>query len=82
MRNNCSLQPTPGEECHAGTTGGKGHSSQGLFAAVCNYYFIMLNNECFIIFFFHKKDMELLERVQRRPQGFSEGWGTSPMGTG
>jgi len=27
----------------------------------------------------HRKDMELLERVQRRPQKWSEGWNTSPM---
>jgi len=25
----------------------------------------------------HKKDVELLEWVQRRPQRYSEGWGTS-----
>jgi len=30
----------------------------------------------------HKKDMELLERVQRRPQKWSEGWSTSAMRTG
>ena len=30
----------------------------------------------------HKKDMELLERVQRRLQKWSEGWSTSPMRTG
>jgi len=30
----------------------------------------------------HKKDMELLERVQRRPQNWSEGWSTSPMRKG
>jgi len=27
----------------------------------------------------HKKDMELLEQVQRRPQRWSKGWSTSPM---
>jgi len=27
----------------------------------------------------HKKDMDLLEKVQRRPQKWSEGWNTSPM---
>ncbi|KAK4818639.1 LOW QUALITY PROTEIN: hypothetical protein QYF61_016610 [Mycteria americana] len=30
----------------------------------------------------HRKDMELLERVQRRPQKWSEGWNTSAMKTG
>ena len=29
----------------------------------------------------HKKDMDLLERVQRRPQRRSGGWNTSLMGT-
>jgi len=27
----------------------------------------------------HRKDMDLLERGQRRPQKWSEGWSTSPM---
>ena len=27
----------------------------------------------------HKKDMELLERVQRRATNWSEGWSTSPV---
>jgi len=27
----------------------------------------------------HRKDMELLERVQRRPLRWSEGWSTAPM---
>jgi len=27
----------------------------------------------------HRKDVELLEWVQRRPQRWSEGWSTSPM---
>jgi len=30
----------------------------------------------------HRKDMELLDWVQRRPQKFSEGWSTSPMRKG
>ncbi|GAB0175571.1 cAMP-dependent protein kinase inhibitor alpha [Grus japonensis] len=30
----------------------------------------------------YKKDIELLEQVQRRPQSLSEGWSTSPMRTG
>ncbi|GAB0175818.1 cAMP-dependent protein kinase inhibitor alpha [Grus japonensis] len=30
----------------------------------------------------YKKDMELLEGVQRRPRRCSEGWSTSPMKTG
>ena len=30
----------------------------------------------------HKKDMDLLEWVQRRPWRWSEGWSTSPMKTG
>jgi len=30
----------------------------------------------------HRKDMELLERVQRRSQKWSEGWSTSPARTG
>ena len=30
----------------------------------------------------HKKNMELLERVQRRPQKWSEGWSTSAMRKG
>jgi len=30
----------------------------------------------------HKKDMELLEEAQRRPQKLSERWSTSPMGNG
>jgi len=30
----------------------------------------------------HRKDMDVLERVQRRPQKWSEGWNTSPVTTG
>ena len=30
----------------------------------------------------HRKDMDLLERVQRRPEKWSEGWSTSPMRKG
>ncbi|GAB0175556.1 cAMP-dependent protein kinase inhibitor alpha [Grus japonensis] len=30
----------------------------------------------------HRKDIDLLERVQRRPQRRSEGWSTSPVRTG
>jgi len=30
----------------------------------------------------HKKDMDLLEQVQRRPQKLSKGWNTAPMRTG
>ncbi|KAK4819138.1 hypothetical protein QYF61_025605 [Mycteria americana] len=30
----------------------------------------------------HRKDMDLLERVQRRPQRWSEGWNTSAVRTG
>jgi len=30
----------------------------------------------------HRKDMDLLEWVQRRPQKWSKGWGTSPMRKG
>jgi len=30
----------------------------------------------------HKKDLELLEQIQRRPQGFLEGWSTSLTRTG
>jgi len=30
----------------------------------------------------HRKDVDLLERVQRRPQKCSEGWSTSPVRTG
>jgi len=30
----------------------------------------------------HRKDMDLLEQVQRRPQTRSEGWNTSPMRKG
>jgi len=30
----------------------------------------------------HRKDMDLLERIQRRPQKRSEGWSTSPMRKG
>ena len=30
----------------------------------------------------YRKDMELLERVQRRPLRWSEGWSTSPMRKG
>jgi len=30
----------------------------------------------------HEKDMDVLERVQRRPRRWSEGWSTSPTRTG
>jgi len=30
----------------------------------------------------HRKDMDLLERVQRRPQKWSGGWNTSPVRKG